>query len=54
MKSLRHTFDGTLITSDDQRYDTARKVWNSDVVRHPAVIARPGAAFALRLNQRIP
>jgi FAD/FMN-containing dehydrogenase len=31
---------GEIITPEDRAYDDARKVWNGDVDRRPAVIAR--------------
>jgi FAD/FMN-containing dehydrogenase len=34
------SFEGTLLRPDDPDYDQARSVWNGDVDRHPAAIAR--------------
>jgi FAD/FMN-containing dehydrogenase len=34
------SFGGTILIPDDPDYDTARSVWNADVDRRPAVIAR--------------
>ncbi|HKR55748.1 MAG TPA: FAD-binding oxidoreductase [Gemmatimonadales bacterium] len=37
---LRRSLSGELVTPDDPEYDTARKVWNGDIDRRPAGIAR--------------
>ena len=37
---LRSDFCGELITPDDPRYDAARRTWNGDIDRRPALIAR--------------
>jgi FAD/FMN-containing dehydrogenase len=37
---LRAGFRGELISPGDERYDTARTVWNGAIDRHPALIAR--------------
>jgi len=37
---LRETMRGQVITSDSPEYDAARKVWNGDIDRYPAAIAR--------------
>lgn len=34
-------FDGTVIVSEDARYDDARRIWNGMHDRHPAIIAIP-------------
>lgn len=47
LNTLRRTFDGTLITPGDHRYDSARQVWNVDIARTPALIARPATASAV-------
>jgi FAD binding domain/Berberine and berberine like len=38
--TFRAGFTGTVIVPDDPSYDTARSVWNGDIDRRPAVIAR--------------
>jgi len=40
LKSFREVFDGELITSEDAAYDTVRALWNTEIDRSPAVIAR--------------
>jgi FAD/FMN-containing dehydrogenase len=40
LDELRGTFTGQVITQADSAYDTARMVWNADIDRHPAMIAR--------------
>src|SRR5438105_3503044 len=37
---LRQSMTGDVITADHAAYDELRKVWNGDVDRRPAVIAR--------------
>jgi len=37
---LRRALSGELVTSDDPGYDEARKVWNGDIDRRPAAVAR--------------
>ena len=37
---LREILDGQVIEPADPDYDQARKLWNADIDRHPAVIAR--------------
>src|SRR2546422_8170801 len=37
---LRHSMAGTVVTPEDAEYDAARRVWNGDIDRHPAAIAR--------------
>ncbi|MFI6479288.1 FAD-binding oxidoreductase [Nonomuraea sp. NPDC050663] len=45
---LRRHFRGVLIRPEDTEYDTARRVWNGDANRFPALIARcTGAADVL-------
>src|SRR5262249_21154938 len=44
LESFRADFGGTLITPDDADYDTARSVWNGDINRRPAAIARCSSA----------
>jgi FAD/FMN-containing dehydrogenase len=40
VERLRESVLGEIITPEDAAYDEARKVWNGDVDRRPAVIAR--------------
>ena len=40
LDELRGTFTGQVITPEDSAYDTARVVWNAEIDRHPAMIAR--------------
>lgn len=39
-RELGDTFRGDLLLPGDQRYETARRVWNASIDRHPALIAR--------------
>lgn len=40
LRSFQGTFDGEVFTAGDTEYDAARKVWNGDIDRRPALIAR--------------
>jgi hypothetical protein len=40
-------FDGELISPEDERYDSARAIWNGAVEHHPALIVRPRSAEAV-------
>jgi FAD/FMN-containing dehydrogenase len=40
LAGLRGTFRGAIITPTDPDYETARRVWNGMIDKHPAVIAR--------------
>jgi len=40
LEGLRESMRGEIITPEDRAYDEARKVWNGDVDRRPALIAR--------------
>lgn len=44
MASFRGSFGGEVLAPGDEGYDTARSVWNGDIDRRPALIARPTAA----------
>ena len=41
LSRLRETFDGEIVTPDDNGYDEARRLWNAVHDRRPAVIVRP-------------
>src|SRR3989454_3707270 len=45
---LRQAMSGEVVTPDDAAYDDARKVWNGDIDRHPAAIARCATAADVR------
>lgn len=38
--SLRSSFSGELLTAETLGYDQARRVWNGNIDRHPALVAR--------------
>lgn len=40
ISSFRESFQGTIITAEDNDYDDLRKVWNGMFDRHPLIIAR--------------
>ncbi len=40
LATLRGVFRGDLITAEDPVYESARSVWNGNVDRHPALVAR--------------
>jgi FAD/FMN-containing dehydrogenase len=40
MEALRANFSGELLTPQDGGYDEARKIWNGNIDRRPALIAR--------------
>ncbi|HXW82171.1 MAG TPA: hypothetical protein VEJ84_21920, partial [Acidimicrobiales bacterium] len=45
LATLRGVFRGQLVTPDDPVYESARSVWNGNVDRRPALVARcTGAA----------
>jgi FAD/FMN-containing dehydrogenase len=41
LSAFRDGFDGEIVVPGDAGYDTARKVWNAMVDRHPAIVVRP-------------
>src|SRR5579864_987414 len=53
---LRRSLSGDVVTPEDPEYDAARKVWNGDIDRRPAAVAkcrsvddvRAALAFALK------
>jgi FAD/FMN-containing dehydrogenase len=40
VRDFRASLKGTLLTAGDEGYDTARRVWNGMIDKHPALIAR--------------
>ncbi|MGH3587172.1 MAG: FAD-linked oxidoreductase, partial [Pseudonocardia sp.] len=40
IEALREAMTGTVLVSGNPGYDEARSVWNGDIDRRPAVIAR--------------
>ena len=57
---LQASVDGSVITSDDPGYDEARRTWNADIDRRPALIVRCGSvqdvvkALAIARKTRLP
>jgi FAD/FMN-containing dehydrogenase len=45
---FREAFGGRVITAADDDFDTARKVWNGEIDRRPALIARCSSAADVR------
>jgi FAD/FMN-containing dehydrogenase len=45
LQELRKNFDGELITREHAGYDSIRALWNTEIDRHPAVIARCANRF---------
>ena len=50
---LRKGFRGELITSHDDGYETARRVWNGNVDRRPALIARCAGVADVQQARRL-
>jgi FAD/FMN-containing dehydrogenase len=48
LESLRSNIDGELIEPEHADYDAARRVWNADIDRRPALIARCASADDVR------
>ena len=49
LTTWRSAFSGTVLLADDAGYETARRVWNGNIDRRPAIIARcKGAADVQR------
>src|SRR5512132_2696253 len=44
IEEFRVGFRGEVIHPDDAAYDTARRIWNASVARHPGIIARCSGA----------
>jgi FAD/FMN-containing dehydrogenase len=44
VRDLERRFTGRVIRPGDGEYDTARRVWNASVDRHPSLIVRPRSA----------
>src|SRR3954454_9681726 len=40
LEAFQKSFDGGVITSDHPTYDSVRALWNTEIDRRPAVIAR--------------
>jgi FAD binding domain-containing protein/berberine-like enzyme len=40
LDAVRASFDGDVLTADDPAYEEARRVWNGDIDRRPALILR--------------
>jgi FAD/FMN-containing dehydrogenase len=49
LKAFREAFSGWLIQPGDADYDAARRVWNGEIDRHPALIARCTSAADVAL-----
>ena len=60
LEQFRQSHAGDVITPDDARYDTARRVWNAMIDKRPALIARPrsavdvSACVKFATSQRLP
>ena len=60
LEQFRGSLTGEIITTDDERYDQARRVWNALIDKRPALIARPrnaadvSACVRFATSQRLP
>ncbi len=60
LANLRNSFSGDIITPGDDRYDSARRVWNAIIDKRPALIARPrnaddvSACVRFAVEQQLP
>ena len=56
IEALRSSMTGSVILPGDEEYDTARAIWNADIDRRPAAVARcrtsDDVAAALRFAQQ--
>ena len=46
-------FEGRLVTSDDENYETCRRIWNGMIDRKPALIARCASSSDVRLAVKL-
>jgi FAD/FMN-containing dehydrogenase len=56
IEALRSSMTGSVILPGDEEYETARAIWNADIDRRPAAVARcrtsDDVAAALRFAQQ--
>ena len=53
LEALRAAMSGPVFGPEDEGYDDARKVWNADIDRRPAVIARCTSTADVRSRDRL-